>query len=107
MTASPTDDHASAERRVQELTKELAQSRGELAEAREQQTATAQILAAISKSPTDRHHVFQVIAESAGRLCDANDATIFQVGEDNLRLIRPPWTYRACCAQRMPRRWGD
>src|SRR5262249_35854118 len=87
MTASPTDDLASAERRNQELTKKLSQARGELADAREQQTAAAQILAAISKSPTGRHHVFQVIAESAGRVCDANDATIFQVEEDNLRLI--------------------
>src|SRR5262245_8993547 len=47
MTASPTDDHASAERRIQELTKELSRAkgelsraRGELAEAREQQAAT-------------------------------------------------------------------
>src|SRR5262245_17783597 len=47
MTASPTDDHASAERRIQELTKELSrakgelsQARSELAEAREQQAAT-------------------------------------------------------------------
>src|SRR5262245_40808599 len=48
MTASPIDDLASAERRVQELTKELSeargvisQARGELAEAREQLAATA------------------------------------------------------------------
>src|SRR5215470_5554100 len=47
MTASPTDDLASAERRIQELTKELSQARGELsqargelAKAREQQAAT-------------------------------------------------------------------
>src|SRR5262245_57956968 len=47
MTASPTDDLASAERRNQELTKELSQARGELsqargelAKAREQQAAT-------------------------------------------------------------------
>jgi hypothetical protein len=31
MTASPTDDLASAEDRIQELTKELSQARGELA----------------------------------------------------------------------------
>src|SRR5262249_7640625 len=49
MTASPTDDLASAERRIQELTKELSrargelsQARGELAEAREQQAAIAE-----------------------------------------------------------------
>jgi GAF domain-containing protein len=65
----------------------LEELEGELAEAREQQTATAQILAAISKSPSDRYHVFQAIAESACRPCNANDATIFQVAGDNLRLI--------------------
>src|SRR5215467_14376825 len=60
MTASPTDDHSSAERRIQELTEELAQTRGELfqargelAEAREQQAATGGILRAISNSPSD------------------------------------------------------
>jgi len=81
--------------------------RRELAESREQQAATADILRVISTSPMDLQRAFAEIAASAARLCDANDATIFQVGEDNLRLIRPPWTYRACCAQRMPRSWGD
>src|SRR5215467_12267285 len=80
MTASPTDDHASAERRIQELTKALS-------EAREQQTATAEILRVISRSPTDQPRVFAEIATSAARLCDAYDATIFQVDGDLLRLV--------------------
>src|SRR5215471_763168 len=80
MTASPTDDLASAERRNQELTKELS-------EAREQQTATAEILRVISRSPTDQPRVFAEIATSAARLCDAYDATIFQVNGDLLRLV--------------------
>src|SRR5262249_13121566 len=33
MTVSPTDDHASAERRIQELTRELSRATTELAEA--------------------------------------------------------------------------
>src|SRR5262245_13392179 len=68
MTASPTDYHASAERRIQELTKELShargelsQARGELLEAREQQAATAGILSAISNSPSDLHRIFREI----------------------------------------------
>src|SRR5262245_43767830 len=91
MTASPTDDLASAEQRIQELTKALSQSRGdlsqargELAEAREQQAATADILRVISSSPTDQQRVFADIAASAARLCDAHDATIFQVDDDIL-----------------------
>jgi signal transduction histidine kinase len=80
MTASSTDDLASAERRIQELTKELS-------EAREQQAATAEILRVISSSPTDQQRVFEEIATSAARLCDAYDATIFQVDGDLLRLV--------------------
>jgi hypothetical protein len=41
MTVSPNDDNTSPEHRIRELTKELAQAKGELAEAREQQAATA------------------------------------------------------------------
>jgi GAF domain-containing protein len=87
MTASPTDDHAAAERRVQELTKELSQARGELAKAREQQAATADILRVISSSPTDLQRVFADIATSAARLCDAYDAVIRQVDGEVLRLV--------------------
>src|SRR5262245_8506759 len=94
MTASPTDDLASAERRIQELTKELSRSRGELSQARgelagarEQQAATAEILRVISSSPTDRQRVFADIAASAARLCEAYDATIYQVDAELLRLV--------------------
>src|SRR5262249_20218078 len=61
--------------------------RRELAEAREQQAATAQVLAAISNSPTDPNRVLSQIAASAPRLCDAYDATIHQVDRDELRLV--------------------
>src|SRR5215467_13490592 len=61
--------------------------RRELAEAREQQAATAEILAAISNSPTDPNRVFAVIPACAARLCDAHNAAIFQLAGDHLRLI--------------------
>jgi len=61
--------------------------RRELAEAREQQAATVEILASISSSVTDANQVFAKIAASAARLCDANDATIFQVDGDLLRRV--------------------
>src|SRR5262245_37743647 len=94
MTASPTDDLASAERRIQELTKELtqargdlSQARGELAEVREQQAGTAEILSVISSSPMDLRRVFAEIAMSAARLCDAYDATIVKVDGNALRIV--------------------
>jgi two-component system, NtrC family, sensor kinase len=65
---------------VEELTLELA-------EAREQQTATAAILAAISNLPIDSYQVFAEIAASAARLCEAYDAVIFQVDGAVLRLV--------------------
>lgn len=61
--------------------------RRELAEAREQQAATAGILAAISNSPTGAHRVFAEIAASAARLCDAYDAVILQVDGNVLRVV--------------------
>ena len=57
--------------------------RRELAEARAQQAATAEILASISSSVTDASQVFAKIAASAARLCHAHDAAIFQVDGDN------------------------
>jgi signal transduction histidine kinase len=62
--------------------------RRELAEAREQQAATAEILGVISNSPTDLRRAFTEIAASAARLCDANDAaTIHQVDGGAFRLV--------------------
>src|SRR5262249_39635428 len=61
--------------------------RRELAEAREQQTATAEILRVISSSPMDLGGVFASIAASAARLCDANDAVIHRVDGDVLSLV--------------------
>src|SRR5262245_13612603 len=87
MTASPTDDPTSAERRIQELTKELSHARSELAESRKQQTATAEILRVISRSPSDLHGIFEEIAATAALLCDAYDAGVLQCAGDHLRLV--------------------
>jgi GAF domain-containing protein len=59
----------------------------ELAEAGEQQAATAEILRMISRSPTDLQGVFEEIAANAARLCDAYDASVLQVDGDCQRLV--------------------
>jgi two-component system NtrC family sensor kinase len=76
-------------RRLSPLSKDtkVARLARELAEAREQQAATAEILRAISASPTNLERVFAVVAASATRLCDASDATIHQVDGAVLRQV--------------------
>src|SRR5262249_23091078 len=72
---------------VDELKRELEAKIRELAEAREQQAATAGILASISSSPADLQGVFAKIATNAARLCDASNALIGQVDGDSLCLV--------------------
>src|SRR5215813_3655137 len=64
--------------RVRDLEKRLA-------EAQEQQAATAEILRVISGSPTDLQPVLDAVAERAARLCDAYDAVILRLDGGGLR----------------------
>src|SRR5678810_258184 len=57
----------------------------ELTEAREQQTATSEILRVISQSPTDVQPVFDTIVRSAVQLCNGVFSSLYLFDDDLLR----------------------
>jgi signal transduction histidine kinase len=59
----------------------------ETRDALRRQTATSEILRVISSSPTDVQPVFDAVAASAARVCEALDAVIFRVDGNALRLV--------------------
>src|SRR5262245_21117868 len=72
----PKDEGA----KVRDLEKRLAE-----ALAREQ--ATGEILRVIGNSSTDIQPVLNTMAESAARLCNASDSSIFRLDGDHLRRV--------------------
>src|SRR5262249_42355070 len=69
------------------LLTELQNKNASLTEAREQRTATAEILRVISRSPTDMQPVFEAITESAMRLCSADYASANRLEGNEIHLV--------------------
>ncbi len=69
------------------LFKELQARNSELTESLEQQTATAEILRAISASPTDTQPVFDAIVKSGARLFPGQDMYLRLVNGDQTEVV--------------------
>jgi len=69
------------------LFKELQEKNGALTESLEQQTATSEILRAISEAQTDAQPVFDAIARSTVHLCNGARSTVWRPEGDLLRCV--------------------
>ncbi|HYU21218.1 MAG TPA: response regulator [Chloroflexota bacterium] len=86
MTAEGPERHADLQRRLAQAERELAVAREREAEGLARETATAEILRVIARSPANLHPVLQAVAERAARLCDGAGVFIYRVEAD--RLVR-------------------
>ena len=69
------------------LFEEVQQRTREATEALEYQTATSDVLGAISRSPTDVQPVFNMIAQSAARLCEAQFCFVYRYDGQLLHFV--------------------
>ncbi len=69
------------------LFRELGERNAELREALEHQTATAEVLSIISRSPTDVQPVLDAIVESAAKVCGIDDV-VLRLREGDAMIVR-------------------
>ena len=74
------------------LFRELGERNAELREALEHQTATAEVLGIISRSPTDVQPVLDAIVESAARVCGIDDRGAATPRRERFRFRGPFWS---------------
>src|SRR5581483_4762988 len=87
LMASAMPDEADQQRIIDELKRELYARTAELAAAREQQTATADVLRVISGSAFDLQSVFKTIVQTASRLCEAEFALIYELHGERYEIV--------------------
>src|SRR5262245_33045302 len=78
--------HASLQKADGKLVRENKELKRERDESLEREAATSDILRMIARSPAELQSVLDAIAERAARLCDAEDAAIFRLDSNFLRL---------------------
>jgi PAS domain S-box-containing protein len=84
-TEADRQTHVDLERQLKACGRELAKVQERLIEATKQQTATSEMLRIISDSPIQS--VLDGVAEHAARLCDSNNAEIYRLENNLLRLV--------------------
>src|SRR5262249_52426643 len=65
------------EQKLEVRTRELAEARGHLSEAREQLAATSEVLGVISSSPSELKPVFDAMLANAVRICEAKFGNLY------------------------------
>jgi GAF domain-containing protein len=78
---------AEALAREAEVRRQLQARDRELVDAHEQQTATGEILHAISSFPSNLRPLMNVVAENAARVCGATDAVVYRLEDGQLQLL--------------------
>ena len=89
------------------LREQLDQFKRELNEAREQQSATSEVLRVISSSPGELAPVFQAMLENATRICEATFGILYSYEAEKFRadaMVEVPPTFAEWLVQE-PRYW--
>jgi hypothetical protein len=86
-TTEPQSELEELKARARELEEKLAARERELAELREQQIATSEVLRVISSSPGELTPVFQTMLENATRICDAKFGVMWLCEDGGFRAV--------------------
>ncbi len=86
MTETLNDAVTDPQQTIAELQRKLAERAAERDELVQQQTATADVLKAMSNSAFDLSAVFDAVVESSAKLCNSDRANIFRLDGEVLRI---------------------